>query len=254
MQKPIVCIFCEKSHFRIRLESHLENQYSLLFSETIQGLMDLLKKNEIACLIVHPIQLGICRLWQFCEIKKNFELIPLIIISSYDHFDFIKACANTFADGYVDFDEIELIPERVQSAINRCNFQKQILITDKNILSYPPRVNKALKIIHRGFTKIKFTKEVSSQLGISVNTLRKEFRQFYGTSFTQYLIKTKLLYAAYLAQNVGLRGTTIAHHCGFDDEHEFYRSFKRKIGLSFSEYRTKYSFQEFSQLYNSNSK
>lgn len=254
MQKPIVCIFCEKSHFRIRLESHLGNHYSLLFSETILDLMDLLKKNEIACLIVHPIQYGVCGLWQFREIKKNFELIPLIIICRYDHYDFVKACAIAFADDHLYFDEIKLIPGRVQSAIDQCNFHKQILTTNEITLSYPTRVKKALKIIHGGFTKIKFTEEVSCQLGISVTTFRKEFKQFYDTSFTQYLIQIKLLYAAYLAQNDGLRGKTIAHRCGFDDEHEFYRSFKKKIGLSFSEYRSKYTFQEFNQLYNSNSK
>ncbi|MFQ5866150.1 MAG: helix-turn-helix domain-containing protein [bacterium] len=254
MQKPIVCIFCSKATLQIKLKNHLEEQYRLLFPKTIESLLDILSKKEIACLIADSTHKGVCGLWQFREIKQKFEIIPLIITCPCVHFDFVKACIFTLADECVDFDEIHLISERVQSAIDRCNFQKQFLATDKHNRCYPPRVKKALRITHAGFTKIKFAEEVSRQLSISVATFQKEFKQIYGTSFTQYLIRIKLLYATYLGQNNGLTGKAIAHRCGFRDEHEFYRCFKRKMGLPFSEYRSKYSFQEFNQLYNSNSK
>lgn len=254
MQKPIVCIFCKQPALQIELTNYLENQYRLLFPETIQILLDSLQRNDIACVISHPIQHGTCRLWEFRQIKQQFKIIPLIIICYNCDFDFISSCANELADDCVDFAEIELILERVQSAIDRANFQKQLLSTDKQTKSFPPRVKRALQIIHFGFTKIKFAEEVSRQLGISVITLRKEFKQFYGTPFTQYLIQIKLLYATYLAQNDGITGKAIAHCCGFQDEHEFYRSFKRKMGMPFSEYRSTYTFREFKQFYSHNHK
>jgi AraC-like DNA-binding protein len=254
MQKPIVCVFCNQPALQTRLTNHLENQYRLLFPKTIHLLDDLLKKNEVACIIAHPIQDGACQLWEFCQIKKQFKITPLIVICYSCNLDFISSCANNLADDCVGFAEIELIPERVQSAIDRANFQKQILFTDEQAQSFPPRVKRALQIIHFGFTKIKFAEDVSRQLGISVTTLRKEFKQFHGTPFTQYLIQTKLLYAAYLAQNDGLTGKAIAHRCGFQDEHEFYRSFKRKMGIPFAEYKSTRTFQQFNQFYNHNSK
>lgn len=251
MQKPMVCIFCKQQSLQIKLKNHLEDHYRLLFPETIQILLDLLKRNEIACIIAHPIQDRACSLWEFHQIKKQFRIIPLIIICYDNDFYFIRSCANNLGDDCVNFAEIELIPELVQMAIELVNFKKQHLFTAK---SFSPRVNHALEIIHRGFTKIRFAEEVSCQLGISVTTLRKEFKQFYGTSFTQYLIQTKLLYAIYLAQNDGLTGKTIAYRCGFRNEHEFYRSFKRKMSMPFSEYRSTFTCLDFYQVYNHNSK
>ncbi|MFQ6114245.1 MAG: helix-turn-helix domain-containing protein [bacterium] len=253
MQKPIVCIYCDRPDLRIRLKNQLGNQYSLLFPETIQIFLDLLKEHEIACLIAHPIQNRVCSLWQFYEIKKKFELIPVILACSYAQFELVKPCADMLAAEFVDLDEIELISERVQSAIDRCNFQKQYLLIDKQDSSYPPRVKKALKTIHSQFMKIKFAEEVSLPLGISVTTFRKEFKHSCGTSFTQYLLRLKLHYAAYLGQNKGLLEKDIAHRCGFNDEHDFYRYFKRKMGMPFSEYRSRYTLEEFYQFYYRNS-
>jgi AraC-like DNA-binding protein len=253
MKKPIVCVFCSKPTLRITLTNHLEDQYRLLFAETIEILLDVLKGNAVACVIAHPIQYDICRLWQLREIKQQFETVPLIIACPCAHFDFLKACADTLADECVAFDEIQLIPELVAVAIDRFNFQKQYLRADIYNRSSPPRTKKALKIIRSQFTRIKFAEQVSCQLGISVATFRKEFKQLCGTTFTQYLIHAKLLYATYLAQNEGLTGKVIAHRCGFQDEHEFYRCFKRKLGTPFSEYRSKHSIQEFGSFFNRHS-
>ncbi|MFQ5770508.1 MAG: helix-turn-helix transcriptional regulator [bacterium] len=254
MQEPIVCIFCDQPALKIKLKYHLENHYRLLFSETRKGLLILLKANEIACLVGYPFQDGVCNLWQFREIKNKFETIPFIFICPYYLLEFVRACADTLADEVVSLDKIDQIPAQVQSVINRFNFQQQLLLTDGQILRSPPRVKKAIKIIQSSFMRIKFAEEVSRPLGISVITFRKEFKQSCGTSFTQYLIQLKLHYAAYLGQNEGLLAKDIAHHSGFQDEHEFYRCFKRKIGMPFSEFRAKYTFQEFNQFYDKNSK
>ncbi|MFQ5636481.1 MAG: helix-turn-helix domain-containing protein [bacterium] len=246
MQNPRVCIFCRQRDMQTKLKNQLRDGYVLFYAETIPSLHEVLKKNEIACIIAHPIQDGECRMWTFREVKEKFEIVPIIITCSCDHADFIAACAETIADECIDFEKIESLPERIQSAIDRFNFQSLLPSPSQ---SYPPRVRNALKLTHLGFSKIKFAEEVSLQLGVSVTTFRKEFKRSCGMPFTQYLIRTKLLYAAYLAENNGLKGKAIAYRCGFNDEHEFYRAFKRKIGMPFSAFRKKYSFCNFEQLY-----
>lgn len=254
MQKPIVCIFCNQPTLQMKLKYQLENRYGLLWPETIQRLLTLLKEKDIACLIADCTQDGVCGLRELREIKQDFLVIPVIIICPTVLLDFIQPCTVTFADECVGFDEIHLLPQRVQSAIDRCNFHKQFLVTDKHNPRYPPRVEKALEITHFGFTKIKFAEEVSCHLDVSVTTFRMEFKHICGATFTQYLIRIKLLYATYLGQNNGLTGKAIAHRCGFRDAHEFYRCFKRKLGMPFSEYRSKYTLQDFDHLYHNHSK
>ncbi len=88
--------------------------------------------------------------------------------------------------------------------------------------------------------------------GDAVNSYQKSISviaQFCRMPFTQYLIRTKLLYTVHLAQNRGMTGMAIAGRCGFSGAREFYRCFKRKLGISFSTYRGKYTSREFEQLY-----
>ncbi len=250
MEKQTVCIFCLEASLKLSLENQLRNQYKLLFPATTQRLVDFLKKREVACIIANPMQNGKCHLWEFREIKSNFKIIPLIIACASDDFECLKNCADTFVDDCIEVPELDLIG-RVESAIARGNFLEQHLATATPAIHYPPRIKQALKIIHLAFPKIKFAKDVSSQLGISVNTFQKEFRKYLGTTFTQYLIRLKLLYSTYLDQNDGLSGKAIAQRCGFQDEHEFYRCFKKKLGMSFSKYRSKYTSRQFNQFYKS---
>jgi len=252
MQNQPICIFCRQPALSQKLEDLLGNHYRLLFPDTLQKLVDLLKKQEIACIVANPMQDGICHLWEFREIKSNFEIVPFIIVCACCNFDFLKTCAGSFADDCVEVNGLD-VAERVEATIARRDFQKQHLAIEIPVNQYPPRIKQALRIIHSGFTRLKFAEEVSSQLGISVTTFRKQFVQCCGIPFTQYLIKTKLLYAVHLAQNRGLTGKAIASRCGFNSAREFYRCFKGKIGLQFSAYRAKYTARDFEQLYTDHS-
>ncbi len=248
LANQLVCISCREPALRQKLEDQLRSQYRLSFSDSPQELADLLKKQDIACIVANPMQAGICHLWEFREIMSNFEIVPLIIACGCINFDFLKTCAASFADDCIEVNGLD-VAERVETTITRRDFQNQHLAHDIHANQYPPRMKQALKIIHSGFTRLKFAEEVSSQLGISVTTFRKQFVQIFGTPFTQYLIKTKLLYAVHLAQNRGLTGKAIASRCGFNSAREFYRCFKRKMSLQFSAYRAKYTERDFEQLY-----
>jgi len=127
---------------------------------------------------------GICHLWEFREIKSDFEVTPLIIACACINFEFLKNCANTFAHDCIEVNGLD-VAERVESAINQSNFQQQYLVDKSSANQYPPRIKQALEIIHSGFTKIRFAEEVSSQVGISVTTFRKQFAQFCRMPFTR---------------------------------------------------------------------
>lgn len=253
MQKSVVCVVCEKSTLQVKIENQLKPHFKLMHAQTVHFLQEVLKKKEVACIVACPIEDWSCRLWEFRKIKQDFELIPIIIACPCVQVDFIGACVDSFGDDLVDYDEIESIREKVQNAIDRRDFHRQFLDEDQ-IDGRFPRIKKALALTHLRFTRFKYAEDVSRHLGIQVSTFRKEFKESCGTSFTQYLIRLKLLYATYLAQNKGLVGKAISRRCGFSDEHEFYRAFKRKIGMPFSEYRSKYSFEDFERFYDKNHK
>jgi len=221
----------------MRLTNQLESSYNSVFPGNIQELEHLLARNEIACIVAYPVHGGMCLLWQFRELKEQFELVPLVVACPCVHFDFIHSCSETVADECLSFEGIDQVRERVEMAIDRRSFRQHLELRKPQVPTLPPRVKKALCIIHSKFTRLRFAEDVSQRLGISVTTFRREFRQSCGVTFTRYLIATKLFYASYLAQNTGLTAKAIADRCGFSDEHDFYRCFKKKVGMPFSKYR-----------------
>lgn len=248
MEESTVCIFCAHEALHMRLKKQLAIKYQVHFSDDIETITEWLRSQEIDCLIAYPFQSDSCIIWKFHEIKKKFATVPLIVICTYTQLGVVQSCLETTADEFLDLDEINQLSEVVQSAILRKKFQKRVSSIDGVSLKYPPRVKKALTVIHAGFTKIKYAEEVSGQLGISVNTFRKEFKEFCGLPFTQYLIRLKLHYATYLGQNNGLLAKDIANLCGFEDEHAFYHLFKRKMGFTFSEFRSNGNDYNFNRI------
>jgi len=71
MPKQSICILCKQFSLQNKLINHLKDNYRLFFPETIQDLLDLLKNNEIVCIIANPVQYDVCRLWEFREIKDQ---------------------------------------------------------------------------------------------------------------------------------------------------------------------------------------
>ena len=114
MQALKISIFCERHDFQAALKKQLANQFTLLFCESLNELIELLTADEIVCLIAYRFQNSACKLWDFREIKAKYELIPLIFICPFNQFEALKACAGSFADEIVYCDEIDQISEIVE--------------------------------------------------------------------------------------------------------------------------------------------
>ena len=79
--------------------------------------------------------------------------------------------------------------------------------------------------------------DITAHFYISKNSINKLFQNTMGCSFHDYMIQTRLDEAKNLLQkNVNL--DTVAAKTGFGDYSNFYRSFKKKYGMTPSEYRS----------------
>lgn len=246
MREAGVCIYSSASGVRTRLKSALERTYPVRLTQTLDELSFALRHNPIDAIIAHPFHNGVCHAWDIREITAPFPLIPLIMVCNSSDLKVICRCIRSFVADYVSFEDLTSLPDRLYSAITCSTFQQQVL-TDPT--PHPPRIRRALQLIHSRFPHVTSPEDISPQLGISVVTFRKAFRDSCGVSFAQYVIRTKLLYAVFLAQNAGLSAKTIAHYSAFTDEHQFYRCFKKKMGLSFADYRVHFSIRDFDRFF-----
>lgn len=239
MCKRSVCVFTNSDHMKLMIQAKLDEMYRLVFAKEIVELKAVLKAEDIECLIASIFQNGTCFLSELIRIKQMFAYLHVIAFCTESQLQTISACADKLACDFYIIDDVKQIPKVLQSALDQSRFLQNIFPTTKALVDYPPRVKKALKIIHSSFTKIKLASEVSQQLGISVVTFRKEFRQSVGVSFTQYLIGLKMQYAVFLSKNNGLSQKNIARRCGYDDDAQFSRVFRKKMGIPFSVFRTR---------------
>lgn len=81
--------------------------------------------------------------------------------------------------------------------------------------------------------------KLAQDLGVSYSWLRRTFTHHTGLSPHQYLLELRLVRSRYLLSQTTLTVKQIAQDIGFEDEHYFCRLFRKKTGLTPSQWRAR---------------
>ena len=73
---------------------------------------------------------------------------------------------------------------------------------------------------------------LARQVGVSDRTLRRGFKQLFGTTVLGYLSEQRLLYAEQLLRDTSLSVTEVVHRCGCSNQGHFAATFKRRFGIT----------------------
>ena len=79
--------------------------------------------------------------------------------------------------------------------------------------------------------------ELATVLGVTRESLSREFIAWYGMPLSAYLKQRQIAHARVLLGRSELTTTRIAYLCGFGTRRTFYRAFKRLTGMSPDQYR-----------------
>lgn len=93
--------------------------------------------------------------------------------------------------------------------------------------------------LHDNFAESLSTRDLANMAGLSVSHFERRFRQAFGASPRQYLVRIRVEHAARLLLETENTVSQVAHACGFYDHAHFSRSFRRIMNMSPSEYRSK---------------
>jgi len=80
---------------------------------------------------------------------------------------------------------------------------------------------------------------ITERFGFTASYFGKKFKHRFNTSFNNYLLDYRLQYAIKLLFETNYTNTKIAKMCGFNSENYFITIFKKKMGLSPKEYKSK---------------
>jgi AraC-like DNA-binding protein len=101
----------------------------------------------------------------------------------------------------------------------------------------PPVITKAKKFIEEHHTEELSLGQVAQAVHTSIFYFCKLFRKVTGTTFTEFVSRTRLEKAKNLLLNPNLRVSEIAYEVGFQSLTHFNRTFKSIVGQSPTEYR-----------------
>ncbi len=169
-------------------------------------------------------------------IKEKYADCIIIFITAYDRFDYAIEAMHIKAFDYLlkPWKE-ERLCELINTAIeNVRSMQKtdSIVHSQKDIIK---------DYIDRNYKKDISAKDVAGILGYSDVYFSKVFKQLFDDNFINYLTKIRMDRAKLLLKDVSFNIKEVGKSVGYADSNYFTKVFKRSIGISPSEYRSKHN-------------
>jgi transcriptional regulatory protein len=169
-------------------------------------------------------------------IKEKYADCIIIFITAYDRFDYVIEAMHIKAFDYLlkPWKEEKLF-ELINTAIeNVRSMQKTdgIVHSQKDVIK---------DYIDRNYKKDISAKDVAGILGYSDVYFSKVFKQLFDDNFINYLTKIRIDRAKVLLKDISFNIKEVGKSVGYADSNYFTKVFKRSIGMSPSEYRSKHN-------------
>ena len=107
----------------------------------------------------------------------------------------------------------------------------------QDVVKYSPVVQQVVNLVNEHYYEELSLKTLAYQYNINSSYLGQLFNKEVGTSFSDYLNKTKNLKAKQLILETNMKINDIAKEVGYTDSSYFYRKFKKFFGVSPSSLR-----------------
>ena len=169
-------------------------------------------------------------------IKEKYAECIIIFITAYDRFDYAIEAMHIKAFDYLlkPWKE-ERLCELINTAIENVRSMQK---TDSIVHSQKDVIK---DYIDRNYKKDISAKDVAGILGYSDVYFSKVFKQLFDDNFINYLTKIRIDRAKVLLRDVSFNIKEVGKSVGYADSNYFTKVFKRSIGISPSEYRSKHN-------------
>ena len=169
-------------------------------------------------------------------IKEKYADCIIIFITAYDRFDYAIEAMHIKAFDYLlkPWKEEKLFELINTSIENVRSMQKTdgIVHSQKYVIK---------DYIDRNYKKDISAKDVAGILGYSDVYFSKVFKQLFDDNFINYLTKIRIDRAKVLLKDVSFNIKEVGKSVGYADSNYFTKVFKRSVGMSPSEYRSKHN-------------
>lgn len=231
----------------------LNNHYRILTATDGQQAVTVLEKEEVD-LVVSDVMMPVMDGMELCKfIKNKFEFchIPVILLTAKKSEEDRMTGYESGADSYVTKPlHLALLHSRIDNLLKKkqragVDFRKQLVFEAKE-LDYTSMdeefIRKAIDCVYRHLDDCSFElTQFVSEMGTSRTTMADKLKSLTGLTPSGFISNVRLNAACKLIdEKKKIRITDLAYAVGFNDAKYFSTCFKKKFGLSPSEYMMKY--------------
>jgi AraC-like DNA-binding protein len=102
------------------------------------------------------------------------------------------------------------------------------------------RINKVFEFILKNYTHEIYVQEIASKLHMSVASFSRYFKYHARKTFSDYVTEIRIGHACRLLMENNHSISEISYHSGFDNRSNFYRHFKKVVGMIPKEYKSRF--------------
>lgn len=102
------------------------------------------------------------------------------------------------------------------------------------------RINKVFEFIMKNYTEEIYVQEIASKLNMSVASFSRYFKHHTRKTFSDYVTEIRIGHACRLLMENNFSISEISYQSGFDNLSNFYRHFKKIIGIIPKDYRNRF--------------
>lgn len=217
-------------------------------SDGLQGL-ELVKKHRPDIVLADINMPGMDGLLLAKNIKEFDPTIKIAMISGYDYFDYALAALKAKVDDFilkpVSKKDIEQLLLKMGQTIKDEKKQQVALNAMKNIANlrkdseqkdnYKPLI---YQLLEDNYSNSQFSLSMlANEINLSSGYLSPLFKELFTKTFSEYLLTLRLERAKILLLTTIYKNYEISEKVGFIDPNYFSTAFKKKYGMSPSNYR-----------------
>ena len=207
--------------------------------------MDIILKNNTDIVFTDIRMPQISGIELMKKIRNENKNVEFIIISGFAEFEYARAAITLGAFEYclkpINRDSADSILERLKEHLNKKRNVADTDLINENIYTenkiYNENFKNLLNYINKNYEKKLQLKDLADRFYLNPNYCCYLFKNFTGSSFSEYLTLKRMEKACKLLKDTALSISEVAAKAGYDDYYYFNKTFKRQFACTPFQYR-----------------
>jgi YesN/AraC family two-component response regulator len=232
-----VLLVDDDEDFRYEFAEHFDEYNIVHARDGVEALEILRKPHEIDLVLLDVRMPGPSGTEVLRQMKNLDPRLRVVILTGYSTKDVAVAALKGDADDYIEKPvNVERTRGIIERLLAKAEGHEEIQTADT-----VRRVKRVKQFLQRNYDRKVCLEDAARVVYFSPKYLSRAFKEVTGERFSDYRLRVKMEKAKKQLRKTGHTVAQIAIHLGYENPESFIRMFKKKTGLTPSEYRAKTS-------------